>query len=238
MGRAYEVRKASMAKTAAAKTKVYSKYGKEIYLAAKNGVADPEMNTDLKRVIEKAKKDQVPNDIIKRAVDKAKSGTGEDYTTITYEGFGPWESTLIVECLTDNVNRSVGEVRAAFTKNNGKLGISGSVSHGYDRFAIVGFKDLSEDEVLEIMMENEVDIQDIEVEEDLTFVYGEPTDFDRIKEALLNKHPKLVLEVAEITYLATENITLDEEKKTNFLRLLTMLEEVDDVQNIYHNVEL
>ena len=104
MGRAFEVRKVAMAKTAAAKTKVYSKYGREIYMAAKAGVPDPEINLNLRRVIEKAKKDQVPSDIIKRAIEKAKGGVDENYTEVRYEGFGPGNTLIIVDCLTDNTN--------------------------------------------------------------------------------------------------------------------------------------
>ncbi|HHX53263.1 MAG TPA: YebC/PmpR family DNA-binding transcriptional regulator, partial [Erysipelothrix sp.] len=102
MGRHYEVRAASMAKTAAKKAKIYSRYGKEIYLAAKSGVPDPEMNVSLKRVIAQAKSNQVPADVISRAVDKAKGGSTDDYHSVRYEGFGPESSTVIIDCLTDN----------------------------------------------------------------------------------------------------------------------------------------
>ena len=116
MGRAFEVRKAAMMKTSAAKTKVYSRFGKEIYIAAKAGVPDPEMNQGLKRMIERAKANQVPADVIKRAIEKAKGGTDESYTSVRYEGFGPGNCTIIVDCLTDNVNRTVSDVRTCFTK--------------------------------------------------------------------------------------------------------------------------
>lgn len=238
MGRAYEVRKASMAKTAAAKTKVYAKFGKEIYLAAKQGDSNPEMNVSLKRWIDKAKKEQVPADIIKRALEKATSGGGEDYTAVTYEGFGPGASTLIVECLTDNVNRSVSEVRAAFTKNKSKLGISGSVSHGYERMAIVSFSGWNEEEVLEALMVQDVDILNIEQEDDHIVVYGQPQDHDAIKSALLDAKKDTVWDLDEVTYLASESITLVGEERDYFERLLRMLDEVDDVQNVYHNVQL
>ena len=115
MGRAHEVRAASMAKTAAIKSKLYSRFGKELYIAAKSGVPDPDMNLSLKRKIAEAKSNQVPADVIKRAIDKAKGGTDENYTEARYEGFGPGNSTLIVDCLTDNTNRSMTEVKTAFT---------------------------------------------------------------------------------------------------------------------------
>ena len=160
MGRAFEVRKHAMAKTAAAKTKLYSRYGKEIYMSAK-GNPDPEINDELKRMIEKAKKDQIPNDVINRAIEKAKGGSGENYTSVRYEGFGPSNSLFIVECLTDNVNRTISEVRNCFTKSNSKLGVSGSVTHMFNEQAVFAIKDVSEDEILEIVIENDIDVLEI-----------------------------------------------------------------------------
>ena len=181
MGRAHEVRKVAMAKTAAAKTKVYSKYGKEILIAAKAGVPDPDMNLALRRIIEKAKKDQVPADIIKRAIDKAKSGTAADLTEITYEGFGPGAATVIVKTLTDNTNRTFSEVRNCFTKSHCKLGVTGCVSHGYNYVSILGVKGLSEDEALEILLMAEVDVKKLEQEDDELVVYGDATELYKIK---------------------------------------------------------
>ena len=128
MGRAYEVRKASIQKTGAARGKIYTNFAKELYLAAK-GNPDIDTNIKLKRLVEKAKKQEVPNDIIKRAIDKAKGAGQEDYQTVMYEGFGPGASTLIIKTLTDNVNRTVGEVRAAFNKVHKSLGVNNSVSY-------------------------------------------------------------------------------------------------------------
>ena len=139
MGRAYEVRKASIQKTGAAKAKLYSTYAKEIYIAAKKGTPELESNINLKRVVEKAKKEQVPNDIINRAIDKAKGNTGEDYQEVIYEGFGPGSSTFIIKTLTDNVNRTVSFVRAAFNKVNKSLGVTNSVSYNYEYLAIISF---------------------------------------------------------------------------------------------------
>ena len=123
MGRKFEVRKISMAKTAGAKTKVYSKYGKEIYVVAKNGGTDPQANLALRRLIEKAKKDQVPSHVIEKAIDKAEGGAGEDYVPARYEGFGPGGCMVIVDCLTDNNNRTITDVRNCFTKTGSKLGV-------------------------------------------------------------------------------------------------------------------
>ncbi len=114
MGRSFEVRKASMAKTQGAKIKVYSKYGKEIYMSAKNGGTDPDSNLSLRRLMEKAKKDQVPSHVIEKAIDKASGGGGEDFSTARYEGFGPGGCSVIVDCLTDNNNRTYMDVRQCF----------------------------------------------------------------------------------------------------------------------------
>ena len=240
MGRAHEVRKVAMAKTAAAKTKVYSKYGKEILIAAKAGVPDPDMNLALRRIIEKAKKDQVPADIIKRAIDKAKSGTAADLTEITYEGFGPGAATVIVKTLTDNTNRTFSEVRNCFTKSHCKLGVTGCVSHGYNYVSILGVKGLSEDEALEILLMAEVDVKKLEQEDDELVVYGDATELYKIKDAIEEAKPGLEYTTEEITWLPDndEYITLEGEDKEMFDRLLSLLDECDDVQDVYHNVEL
>ena len=124
MGRAHEVRAASMAKTAAAKSKLYAKWGKELYVAAKNGVPDPDSNLELRRKIERAKKEQVPADVIKRAIEKAKGGSQESYIATQYEGMSKGNSNVIVDCLTDNVNRTFSEVRTIFNRTGSTLGTS------------------------------------------------------------------------------------------------------------------
>ncbi|GAL06138.1 hypothetical protein YebC [Photobacterium aphoticum] len=139
MGRSFEVRKASMAKTQGAKIKVYSKYGKEIYVIAKNGGIDPDTNLSLKRMIEKAKKDQVPSHVIEKAIDKAKGGGGEDFATARYEGFGPGNCMVIVDCLTDNNNRTFMDVRQCFVKNGAKIGSPGTAAHMFEHQAVFQF---------------------------------------------------------------------------------------------------
>lgn len=134
----------------------------EIYQTAKNGGVTPEGNPSLKRLIDKAKKDQVPSDVIKRAIDKVSSGAGEDYETLTYEIFGPSGSTLMVKCLTDNVNRSVSDLRAVVNKCHVKMGAMGSVSYMYDNLCIVGFKGLNEEQVMDALIANDVDFVDLE----------------------------------------------------------------------------
>ena len=237
MGRAYEVRKASIQKTGAAKAKLYSMYAREIYDIAKKGGADPISNVSLKRIIEKAKKEQVPGDIIKRAIDKVNSGANEDYEKVTYEIFGPSGSTVIVECLTDNLNRSVSSVRAALNKCKSKMGSMGSVSFNYDHFAIISFKGLNEEETLELMIENGIDIKDIEAEDENIVVYGAPNDSNAIKEAINTKLGDIEFDMDEISYLAKDQIELGEEDTEIFKRLLTMLDDIEDVYHVYHNVK-
>lgn len=229
---------AAKAKTGAARGKLYGMYAKEIYLTAKNGGTTPEGNPSLKRLIEKAKKEQVPSDVIKRAIDKVNSGAGENYETLTYEIFGPAGSTLMVECLTDNVNRSVSDLRAVINKCHIKMGAMGSVSYMYDNLCTVGFKGLTEDEVMNALIEDDIDFVDLDVENGDIMIYGNPQDLFRIKEAVTKALPTVDFDVDEISMLPKERIDLSGEDLENFNRLLTLLDEVDDVQNVYHNVNL
>ena len=239
MGRAYEVRKASIQKNGAIKAKLYSNYAKEIYLAAKNGGTDIDSNANLKRLVDKAKKEQVPSDIIKRAIDKVNSGVDENYISCRYEGFGPGASTLIVDCLTDNVNRTVSYVRNAFTKCKGKLGVENSVSHFYENLAIFAVKNHTEEELFEAIMMEDVQIKDIETDEDLVVITGDAKEYNNIRKALVNFDSNIDLEVDEISMVPLDKITLDnEEDKELFEKLLTMLDDIEDVQNVYHNVEI
>lgn len=238
MGRAYEVRKASMAKTSAAKAKIYSRFGKEIYIAAKAGVPDAEMNVGLKRIIEKAKANQVPTDVINRAIEKAKGGSGENYVFSRYEGFGPNGSTVIVDCLTDNANRTYSEVRNCFVKSDGKIGVEGSVSFTYDNLGVLSFKSgITEDAILEVLFNHECDVTDVEIEDAEITVYVVPTDLYKAKEALEKDLQIEDFTILEISMLPTSYVTLssDDDKK-NFKKLLEMLDDVDDVQEVYHNV--
>lgn len=235
MGRAYEVRKASIQKTGAARGKIYSTYAKEIYEAAKNGGVEMESNSALKRLVERAKKEQVPADIIKRAIDKVNSGIDETYVKNTYEMFGPAGSTLIVECMTDNVNRSVSDLRAVVNKCHIKMGSMGSVSYNYDNLCIVSFKGLSLDDALNTLIENDIDIKDIE-EDDGVVIYAEPSDLFRIKEAITKALPIVTFDMDEITTLAKDKVELTGEDLEIFNKTLSMLDDVEDVIRVYHNV--
>ncbi len=229
---------AAKAKTGAARGKLYGMYAKEIYQAAKNGGVTPEGNPSLKRLIEKAKRDQVPSDVIKRAIDKVNSGVGEDYEELIYEIFGPAGSTLMVKCLTDNVNRSVSDLRAVINKCHVKMGAMGSVAYMYDNLCIVGFKDLDEEKVMETLIAENVDFVDIEKDNDEIIIYGQPQDLFKIKSAITNLKSDVEFTLDEISLLPKERIKLNGEDADEFNKLLNMLDEVDDVQTVYHNVEM
>ena len=237
MGRAHEVRKVAMAKTAAAKAKLYSRYGKEIYLAAKAGGTDVDSNLSLRRLVEKAKKEQVPTDVIKRAIDKVNSGAAENYDELQFEGYGPNGSTVIVKCLTDNINRTISFVRPAFTKSKAKLAATGAVSYAYDTISILSFKGLDEEQTLEALIMAEVDAKDIEAQDDNTIVItGEPTDLYQIKGAIETACPEADFGMEEITRVPQDYVELASEDMELFERLLNLLNECDDVDTYYHNV--
>ena len=238
MGRAYEVRKASIQKSGAAKAKLYTNYAKEIYLVAKKGTPDLDSNVSLKRLVEKAKKEQVPSDIINRAIDKAKGTGGEDYEVIYYEGFGPGASTLIIRTLTDNVNRTVGMVRAAFNKVHKSLGVTNSVSYNYDYLAIISIKTNKDEELFNALLESGIEPIDFEVEDSEVVISLKPADHNKAKDVIESVIPSATYEIDEEGMYAKDKITLDGEDLETFQKLYKMLDEIDDVTDIYHNVNL
>jgi YebC/PmpR family DNA-binding regulatory protein len=238
MGRAFEVRKNAMAKTAGQKTKVYSKYGKEIYVVAKNGGTDPDANLSLKRLIEKAKKDQVPGHVIDKAIDKAAGGAGEDFVPARYEGFGPGNCMVIVDCLTDNNNRTITDVRNCFTKTNAKIGAPGAVAHMFDHAAVFGFTGDDEDAILEVLMEADVDVTDVEEADGKITVFAPHTEFFKVKTTLQEAFPDLTIEVEEITFVPQTDAELSADDMPMFEKFMDMLNDCDDVQNVYHNAIL
>ena len=229
---------ASKAKTGAQKAKVYSSFAKEIYQTAKNGGTDPNGNLNLRRLIEKAKKEQIPADVINRAIEKAKKTGGEDYQTILYEGFGPGTSTLIIKTMTDNVNRTVAEVRTAFNKVHKSLGVSNSVSYNYDYLTLVSFKCENEEEIFNSLLEQELDIIDFESEENILTITVNPSLQHKLKDALEKIIPNIDYLVDETGYYAKDKVSLTQEELEDFQKLLHMLEEVEDVTNVYHNVSI
>lgn len=237
MGRAYQNRKESMAKTAAAKTKVYSKYGKEIYMVAKNGGADPDGNLQLRGLIDRAKKDQVPTHVIQRALEKAQGAGGEDYSPARYEGFGPGGCMVIVDCLTDNPNRTFGDVRQCFVKTGAKIGSPGAVAHMFDHLAIFAFAGEDEDAVLELLMEADVDVTDVESEDGKITVFAPPAEYFKVKTALTAAYADIEFDVEQISFVPQTSTKVEGEDLEKFEKFMMLLEDNDDVQEVYHNAE-
>jgi YebC/PmpR family DNA-binding regulatory protein len=236
MGRAYQNRKESMAKTSANKSKVYGKYGREIYVVAKSGGSDPNGNLALRSLIERAKRDQVPAHVIEKALDKAKGGGGEDYAVTRYEGFGPGSCMVIVDCLTDNTNRTFGDVRVAFNKTNSKLGTQGVVSHMFDHSIILVFKG-DEEAVMEALLNADVNVTDIENEGGKLTVFAPHTEYAKAKAALAASIGDIEYEVDEIQFIPQTYTSLSGDDVAMFEKFMDMLNDLDDVQKVYHNVE-
>ena len=238
MGRSFENRKHAIMKTAGQKSKLYSKYGKQLYVVAKNGGADPEANPALRILVEKAKKEQVPSHVIDKALDKASGAGGEDFVLARYEGYGPGGCTVIVDCLTDNNNRTITDVRNCFTKTNSKLGAPGSVVHSFDHLAVFSFKGGEEDAVLEAMLSADVDVDDIEAKDDQITVFVRVDDFYKAKQALSESFPDIELDVQEISFLPQTNVDIGEDDLPTFEKFINMLNDCEDVQEVYHNANL
>jgi len=238
MGRAHEVRKSSMAKTAAKKSKHNAKFAAAIYTAAKSGIPDPELNQVLKKEIEKAKKENVPTDVIKRALDKASGGNADDYTSIRYEGFGPNNSMFIIECLTDNQTRTYTDVRTIFSRLGYKLGVTGSVVHMFNNQALFSFEGLTDEETLDVLIMAECDVIDIQYDDGLTTIYAPSTEYAKIRDALTENNPDIEFLEDEIVWIPMMQIKLEDTSDIkHFQKLNDLLDDLEDVQQVFHNVE-
>ncbi len=237
MGRAYQNRKVAMAKTAATKTKVYSKYGREIYVCAKSAGTDPGGNLTLRGLIDRAKKDQVPSHVIEKALEKAKGGSGEDFAQARYEGYGPGGCKVIVDCLTDNPNRTFGDVRLCFTKTKSKIGTPGTVLHLFDHTAILAFDHDDEDAVLEVLLAADVDATDIESEAGKITVFTPPADHIKARQALTHAFPGIDFDVDEVQFLPKSATPISGDDEVLFEKFMDMLNDLEDVQNVYHDAE-
>lgn len=238
MGRVFEKRKLAIFKTSAQNSRLYSKYSKQLYVAAKNGVPDPEANPVLRRFIEKAKRENVPSHVIDKAIQKAAGKGGEDFQPVRYEGFGPGGALVIVDCLTDNNQRTVADIRSLFGKNGAKMASSGSVVMSFDHLAIISFKGDNEEKVIEALFAADVAVEEVERKDGSITVFAPPAEFYKAKTALLEAFPGLDLEVQEITFLPQATTTLGAEDLALFEKFLGTLDEYDDVQEIYHNVAM
>jgi len=238
MGRAFEKRKHAIFKNAAQNSKLYSKYSKQLYVAAKNGIPNPEANPVLRSLVEKSKRDNVPSHVIEKAIQKAADTGGEDYQPVRYEGFGPGGALIIVDCLTDNNQRTIADIRSIFTKIGAKLAASGSVVMSFDHLAIISFKGDNEEKVIEALFAEDVAVEEVESKDGAITVFAPPAEFYKAKTALLGAFPGLDLEVQEITFLPQAGKTLSGEELALFERFIGMLNDCDDVQEIYHNISV
>ena len=234
MGRHFEVRAAAMAATGAKKSALYMRASKEIYMAAKSGLPDPDSNLALRSAIDKYKGLHVTKDVIERAIKKATGGEGEAYVSGRYEAFGPGASLLIVDTLTDNVNRAFIDVRTSITRKGGHLG---TVAYNFTEAGLLVFKGDNPDAIGETLILADVDVTDVSGGDGIIEVQVNPTSLNAAKVAL-NELGITEFEVAEITMLPNETVTLEGEELTTFKNLLDVLDELQDVQNVYHNVAL
>ena len=238
MGRSFENRKHSIMKTAGQKSKLYARYGKQLYVVAKNGVPDPAGNPALRIMIEKAKKEQVPSHVIEKAIEKAKGGSGEDYTPARYEGFGPGGCSVIIDCLTDNPNRTISDIRTCFTKGSAKLGAAGSVSHQFDHLAVLSFAGDDEDALLEAMLEAEIDVDDIESKDGRLTLFAHPSEFAKARDAITAAFPDAEFEVQEVTFIPQNEVPVSEDDAAALEKFINMLNDCEDIQDVYHNAQL
>ncbi len=222
-------------KTDAARAKVFTKVGKEIAMAVREGGSDPVANTKLRDLITKAKSLNVPNDNIKRIIDKASDDNSAAYEMVTYEGYGPGGVAVIVEAATDNRNRTAPEVRHAFDKFGGNLGTTGCVSFLFSDKGVIVVDNEDGDVDEEKLMDEalEAGAGDFSAEEDCFEIYTEPSDFSAVYEALAGKGYKFLS--ADLAKVPANEVELNEEQAISMQKLLDLLEDNDDVQNVWHN---
>ena len=219
----------------AARGKVFQKIAKEIYVAARGTNGNPDDNPSLRAVLEKARSNNMPKDNIQKAIDKAVGGAGgEDYESIRYEGYGPNGIALMIDCLTDNRNRTAMLVRSTLTKRGGNLGTDGSVSYMFERKGVIVIpKDIDEDEAMMVALDNGA--LDFITNDDNYEIYTTTDDFIKVKEALESLGVKEFI-TSEITFIANNLIELDDEQSEKVQNLIEALEDIDDVQNVYSNL--
>ena len=237
MGRAHEVRAASMAATAAKKTALYNRASKEIYMAAKSGDPDPNSNLALRAAIEKYKGQNISKDVINRAIEQAKGGSAESYIEGRYEGFGQGNCYIIIDTLTDNANRAYTNVRTAVNKKGGHLGTPGSVAFNFEQLGVITFEtSKSAEELEELLIMGDVDLRSVVKDDDYAEVLVAPEALDAAKE-VLNGEGISEFQKCEKSMIPNEYVTLEGEDLEKFQQLLDILDEVEDVQAVYHNVE-
>ncbi len=229
---------AKKGKADAARGKIFTKLGREILLAVKQGGPDPAGNSKLKDVIAKCKANNMPNDTIQNAIKKASGeGSNKVYEEITYEGYGPMGVAFIVEASTDNKNRTAADVRHLFDKAGGNLGTTGCVSYMFNKKGVIVIDktktSLSEDDIMMIALDNGA--EDVQSDDECYEITTDPADFSAVREALENQG--LEFEEAEVQMVPTTTVALDSDGEEKVQRLIDSLEDLDDVMNVYHNWE-
>ncbi len=223
-------------KADAARGKIFTKIGREIAVAVKMGGADPNSNAKLRDVISKAKQNNMPNDNIQRSIKKASGELNSvNYEEISYEGYGIGGSAVMVKCLTDNKNRTAGDVRHAFDKHGGSLGSLGCVSYLFDNKGVLILEKsdkIDEDALIDMCLE--ADAEDVINDEDVFQIITSPSNFHSVKETLEGKGLEFLS--TEITMIPQSTVDLDEKQLATFLKMIDALESLDDVQDVYHNV--
>lgn len=219
------------------RSKVFQKLAKELYVAAKSGDPNPDNNPSLRMVIEKAKGENMPKANIESAINKAKNrGEGENYESIIYEGYSPYGIAIMIDCLTDNKNRTAGFVRSTLTKRGGNLGTDGSVSYLFERKGVIVLENIyDEDKIMEDVLN--LDILDFATDDDSYVIYTDPNRFIEIKDELVSMGYDKFL-VSEVTFIANNYIILDDESSEKVCSLIDALNDLDDVQAVYHNLEM
>ena len=236
MGRAFEFRKARKMKRWGKMAVTFTRIGKEISIAVKEGGPDPENNSRLRRAIKNAKSENMPKDRVDAAIKKASDKDSSNYEEILYEGKGPFGLSLMIETATDNINRTVANIRAIFNRNNGELGTSGSQEFNFDRKCI--FKiNLKENDIEDLELELiDFGLEEIEQVEDETLIYTAFTDFGNMQKGLEELDIEIVS--VDIERIPHHTITLNDAQKDEVNLLIEKLEEDEDVQNVFHNAIL
>lgn len=221
-------------KNDALKAKITTKISREITVAVKAGGTDPTGNMRLKLALQKARENNIPKDNIQRAIDKgAGAGDANNFEEITYEGYGPGGAAILVEVMTDNRNRAAADVRHAFSKRGGNLGESGSVNWMFKRKGVFVIPQEGNDEETLTLLALDAGAEDIKVEDDVFVIYTLPDDYDAVEVALAEA--SIATDMAQITMVPDTNMELTGDDAVNMQRVLDMLEDLDDVQDVYHN---
>lgn len=230
--------KRTKGKADAVRGKIFTKIGREIVVAVKSGGADPIMNPKLRDIITKAKQNNMPNDTIDRSIKKASGElAGVDYTAIQYEGYGIGGSAVIVQALTDNKNRTAGDVRHLFDKFAGALGTNGCVSYLFEEKGIIVIEKLPSVNEDDLMLASlDAGALDVVSEEDVFEIYTKPTELSAVK-TILEQNGYVVVQ-SEVSFIPQNEVKLDSEQEQTFVKMIEKLEDLDDVQDVYHNVIL